>query len=248
MLTLCTDVRRHTPSLLNPEASYVYDTNTLVVPLSIMFDHRIDDLEVNVFRKVKIAFNILRAMVKLYDDIGSVINEKAFFENWVSGYALLKTNDLERCIKRQYQLRKNENSVYGRPEIAALENFADFIGMAATIKYFRETVRRKAYPRSDYRLQDFKLLSSEQLLFYAVGEEFCERWPNPKTEDGKATLARYSQSDFYPNRKRLTKIFDSMELLHETFRCLSRAACKVLNSDYPENDTLQSSLSIFSIL
>ncbi|KAL3228407.1 hypothetical protein MRX96_023908 [Rhipicephalus microplus] len=185
--------------------------------------------------KVKIAFNILRAMAKLYDDIGSVINEKAFFENWVSGYALLKTNDLERCIKRQYQLRKNENPVYGRPDIAALENFADFIGMAATIKYFRETVRRKAYPRSDYRLQDFKLLSSEQLLFYAVGEEFCEIWPNPKTEDGKATLAR------------LTKIFDSMELLHETFRCLSRAACKVLASDYPENDTLQSSLSIFSI-
>ncbi|XP_072141327.1 uncharacterized protein [Dermacentor andersoni] len=118
---------------------------------------------------------------------------------------------------------------------------------SSSAQYFRETVRRKAYPRSDYRLQDFKLLSSEQLLFYAVGEEFCERWPSPKTADGRATLERYSQDDFYPNRKRLTKVFDSMELLHETFRCLSRAACKVLVSDYPENDTLQSSLSIFSI-
>ncbi|XP_077548626.1 uncharacterized protein LOC144161944 [Haemaphysalis longicornis] len=223
----------HTPRLLHPEASYAYDTNRLIIPFSILYNYDISDLELNVFRKVKIAFNIMRAIVKLYDPIGSVVNEKAFFENWVSGYALLKTNELESCIKRVYRREK-------RPPIMALENFADFIGMSATIRYFRETVRRMAYPRSDYRLQDFKLLSSEQLLFYAIGEEFCQRWaPGAKKE--------YQQSDFAENRARLTHILNSMELFHETFRCYSRAQCKVLVSDYPEDDTLQASLSIFSI-
>ncbi|CAN8009885.1 unnamed protein product, partial [Ixodes pacificus] len=128
-----------------------------------MYGHNYMDLEANVFRKAKVIFKIMRGIMKAYDTIGAFINERGMFENWVTGYALQQTSVLERCIQRNIRREM-------KPPLSVVENFVDYIAMKATATYYRKLVRTLAYPRVDYRLDAYKILSSQELFFHAIGE------------------------------------------------------------------------------
>lgn len=36
------------------------------------------------------------------------INDRGLYENWINGYALVKTGELERCIQRIYKKGKSQ--------------------------------------------------------------------------------------------------------------------------------------------
>ncbi|CAN8003723.1 unnamed protein product, partial [Ixodes hexagonus] len=201
---------------------YIYDTNTLFVPIGIMYGHDYMDLGSNVFRKAKLIFKIMRGIMKAYDQIGAFVNEKGMFENWVSGYALQQTSVLERCIQRNIRREL-------KPPISVLENYVDYIAFKAAAKYYRQLVRTLAYPRVDYRLNEYKLLSSHELFFHAIGEDFCQRIRGP-------ARPRYRTDAFTLNRLRVKHGFDSMEYFLETYACVKRTKCKVLESDRTAED------------